>query len=50
LSGDVKAMAAMAELGPRTVRSWNRIHPPKANRTKRFEPARDLASEEIREA
>ena len=45
-----KRMEDLAELAPPTVRSWNRIHPPKDNPTKRFEPAKDLASEEIRKA
>jgi len=45
-----KSLAAMAELGPPTVRSWCGLHPPKTNRFKRFEPAKDLADEEIRKS
>lgn len=47
---DLKAMAALAEVAPPTIRSWNRIRPPKDNPTKRFEPAKDLASEAVRKA
>lgn len=50
LGSDPKAMAALADVAPPTIRSWNRIRPPKDNPTKRFEPAKDLASEEIRKA